>query len=268
MYFSLLPDLQFSDKRVKYRYKESDFVLAKNIFRVIQTDNSAYSTDLFFEGIIKDGVRPDKLAYDLYGKSEYDWVILLTNKIKNLYNDWPLDQTAFETYISRKYINVNAIHHYETIEIKNSAGQIVQPKGIEVYYNPQEKTKFSLGLRDGTFIHPSLSVKDRDKISYTMSETLKLRSGFYTLPISQGPVYSFSYVDSYEPYVYKTLSASQALTTVSNYDYELELNEKKRILQILKPAYLPQFVKLFKAAIKYVPNEELETPTIKKTIKF
>lgn len=268
MYFSLLPDLQFSDKRVKYRYSENDYILAKNIFRTIAIDNASYSTDLFFEGFVKDGIRPDQLAFDLYGRADYDWVILLTNKIKNFYNDWPLDQNSFETFIARKYSNPAGIHHYETIEIKNSLGEVVQPSGIEVYYNPQESTEFTLQLRDGTFINPPLSVTNNSNVTDEVSSTLKLRNQNFTLNISPGPVYNFSYVDSYSPEVYKILSANQALTSVSNYDYEWKLNEKKRVLQLLKPAYVLQFIKLFKAEVKYSKSDELQTPTIKKTLRF
>mgnify|MGYP006266284631 CR=1 FL=1 len=268
MYFSLLPDLQFSDKRVKYRYTENDFTLAKNIFRTIEIDNSAYSTNLFIETQVKDNVRPDQLAFQLYGKSDYDWIILLTNKIKNFYNDWPLNQQAFETYVTNKYDNIDGVHHYETVEITNSLGEIVQPAGLIVYYNPSEYKQLSVVLRDGTFINPPLKVTDIYHVTSSISSTILLRTGFYTFNISAGPVFSLTYLDSYSPEVHKTLSADQLLTAVSNYDYELALNEKKRTIQILRPEYVTRFVKLFKAAVAYSPNEQLASETIKKTLRF
>ena len=32
-----------------------------------------------------------------------DWVVLLSNNIINIQNEWPLNQQAFETYLLDKY---------------------------------------------------------------------------------------------------------------------------------------------------------------------
>lgn len=88
MFFSLLPNLEYSQDRTKYRFTDHDFVVAKNIFKSIQIENSVYATNLFKEYLIRDSVRPDFLAEKLYNNPNYDWVILLTNNIKNLHNDW------------------------------------------------------------------------------------------------------------------------------------------------------------------------------------
>ena len=40
------------------------------------------------------------------------------------------------------------------------------------------------------------------------------------------------------------------ITSVSNYDYEVKLNEDKAEIQLLKPEYVQQFVGQFKQLIK------------------
>lgn len=220
MFFSLLPNIEFSQQRNKYRFTEQDFIVAKNIFRQFPVDNSAYATDLFAEFLVKEGARPDYIAELLYNNSGYDWVILLTNKVINLYNDWPLSSKEFENYVFDKYENPLEIKHWQTIEVKNDLGEIVQPKGIIVYYDPT------------------------DPDSYTLK-----------------------YVKSYNPLVEEIETGNNVLESVSYYEYEQEVNEKKRIIQILKPTYLQQFVKLFKVSTGYLPSDQLRNDTsLKKTL--
>lgn len=225
MFFSLLPDIQFSNKRVNFKFTEKDFVLAKNIFRKIEIDNSLYATDLFAEFLIGEGARPDYISEVVYNDPNYDWVILLTNKITNLYNDWPLSSEQFEDYIFQKYENPQEIHHYQTIEVKNDFGEIVQPAGIEVYFDPSNESSYEL-------------------------EYIK----FYS-----------KNSDGSQSMIFEKISGYDAVEGVTYYEYEQQLNEKKRVVQILKPVYLKNFVKLFEAGVGYVTNDDLVTTTTKST---
>ena len=267
MFFSLLPSIQYSKDKIKYRFSEQDFVTTKNIFRTLSVNNSIYATDVFAEFTILDGVRPDQISSVIYGDPRYDWVLLLTNRIKNYYQDWPLTQQEFEAYLEQKYENPQDIHHWETVEIKNSLGEIVQPAGIEVYYNPDETTQLFVSTRDsGNFI-PNLNVKTRDA-NLPISNTIITRTGsFVTLGSNSPTNYKLTYAKSYSPLVYETIFAKDGLTSVSNYEYEEAINNKKRVIQILKPDYLRTFVDLFKAAVGYLPNEDLVSATTKKTYR-
>lgn len=51
---------------------------------------------------IQDRDRPDTLAAQWYGSSQYAWVILLTNNMRDWY-DWPMTTVEFLEYIQRKY---------------------------------------------------------------------------------------------------------------------------------------------------------------------
>ena len=64
-----------------------------------------------------------------------DWVVLLSNNIINVQNEWPLSQIAFENYVLDKYgtlAKLDEIHHYESNEVKDSTGVIIFPKGVRV----------------------------------------------------------------------------------------------------------------------------------------
>jgi hypothetical protein len=68
---------------------------------------------------VKDGERPDIIAYKYYGDTTLDWVILLTNNIVDPQFEWPLDERSFERYMRNKYGSLDAakqtIHLYEKI---------------------------------------------------------------------------------------------------------------------------------------------------------
>lgn len=220
MFFSFLPNLEYTSKRVKYRFTNQDFVLAKNIFKQISIDNSVYTTDIFAEFQIKQGARPDQVSQAFYNDPNYDWVILITNKIIDFYNDWPMDNNSFEKLITKKYPNAFAVKHWETIEVKNDLGEIVQPAGLIVYYDPSDPDSYNL-----------------------------------------------RYIKSYDPFVEEYENGTTLVRSVSYYEYEQELNEKKTTIQILKPVYLQTFVNLFKLSVDYQNNSYMTANSnIKKTL--
>ena len=226
MFFSILPDIEFSQQRIKYRFTEQDYVVAKNIFREFSIRNELYATDLFAEFQIVDGARPDFVSEAVYNNADYDWVLLLTNKIINIYKDWPLSNSEFENYIFNKYENPQEIKHWITKEIKNDLGEIVQPAGMIVYYDPSDPSSYTL-----------------KHIKYYSTN-------------SNGTITQVS----------ETVSGTQALESVTHYEYEQEENEKKRTIQILKPTYLNDFVGLFRSAVQYLPHDDLVTNTRKRTL--
>jgi len=62
---------------------------------------------------VPNGEKPEDTAFKHFGDPELHWVILLTNNITDRYYDWPLTDQDFETYVTQKYDNPDAIHHYE-----------------------------------------------------------------------------------------------------------------------------------------------------------
>ena len=67
---------------------------------------------------VKDGERPEDVAFKWFGDSEYHWVILSTNNITDRFYEWPMTQPAFDNFLTDKYGagNEDVIHHYETVK--------------------------------------------------------------------------------------------------------------------------------------------------------
>ena len=132
-YFSKVPDFEYVSRLPGATI--GDYVTVKNLFKrgAIEEDilnNLAFQTKY---KIIGDD-RPDNVAYDFYGSSTLDWLVLLGNNIVNIQTEWPLLQNDFDRFLLDKYGSydkLNETHHYETQEIKNSKDVVIVPKGLQ-----------------------------------------------------------------------------------------------------------------------------------------
>ena len=114
-YFSYLPNIYVgtgtkSDTKQEYQ-------VVKNIFSSVKArEDLAKFTEFFEQYEIQDGQLPFQIAQDFYGDDDLDWVILLTNNITDQAEEWPKSRRELEFYCNAKYNNLDAVHHYETVE--------------------------------------------------------------------------------------------------------------------------------------------------------
>ena len=182
-YFSQLPDFEYvsilPDARI------SDYIPVKNLFKKGKLrEDIIEQTAIFTKYKVRGNDRPDNVAQELYGDPNLDWVVLASNNILNVYDEWPMTQVNFENYLLDKYgtfTEINAIHHYETTEVKNKSGEVVVAAGLEVDSN------FSVTYFDAA-------------------------------------------VEGYD--------TKYPVTSVTNYDYEVKIQDDKRNIFTLKPRYL------------------------------
>ena len=129
-YFRELPDLEYQSPFADSNSSQN-YVRAKNLFRRVKLRDDLQNVfTLFNKYQIPEGARPDTVAEAVYGKADYDWVVLLTAGIVNVRNEWPLSDRDIYRYSEELYGNdLNAVHHYETIEVKDSNGRLILPSG-------------------------------------------------------------------------------------------------------------------------------------------
>ena len=184
-YFKQLPDFEYVSRLPDA--KISDYIRVKNLFKKGTLREDIFQNVAIFEKykIVGDD-RPDNVAFDFYGDSKLDWLVLTCNNVINIQSEWPMRQSEFDAFMVEKYGDYNTlfngVHHYETTEIKDSAGVVMMQAGLKT---------------DSTF---AFSYTD------TISETL------FTL--------------------------SNIAVGVTNYDYEVSLEDDKRNIFLLKPRYL------------------------------
>ena len=136
-YFRQLPELDYpslaNDRNSVY-----DYQIVKNLFkRAVIRDDIFDEITAFTKYSVRGDERPDQIAYDFYNDSGLDWVVLTTNNIIHVRDEWPMGNQDFLTYLNEKYTEQELanIHHYETDLIRNSRGQLIQPEGMTVPEN-------------------------------------------------------------------------------------------------------------------------------------
>ena len=188
-YFNRVPNFEYVSRLPDA--KLGDYFPVKNLFKKGKLREDILQNSAVFEKYqIKGNDRPDNVAYDFYGDSSLDWVVLLSNNILNIQTEWPLAQSEFDAALVSKYGDYNTlyngIHHYESLEVKNSSGIVIFPGGLRV----------------------------------------------------QSP-YQFSYYDEgLESVGGVIVNAGDIATPVTNYEYEEDLENKKRNIYLLKKRYL------------------------------
>ena len=133
-YFTQFPDLLYPSQTPN-RNSSFDYVRVKNLFKRAKIREDFFQNATVFNKFnIMGDMRPDQVADKLYNNPQLDWVVLLSNNIINVRNEWPLTQYDFNNYVNRKYGEeyLSQIHHYETIEVRNSYDQIVLQSGLQV----------------------------------------------------------------------------------------------------------------------------------------
>ena len=136
-YFNQIPDFDYVSRLPDA--KISDYITVKNLFKRGKLREDIFQdVSIFTKYQIKGDDRPDNVAYDFYGDSTLDWLVLTCNNIINVYSEWPMTQFNFENYLLEKYLtydNISAVHHYETTQVTNTLGAVIVPAGLEVDAN-------------------------------------------------------------------------------------------------------------------------------------
>lgn len=135
-YFRELPNLEYQSF-LSDRKSVNDYLLVKNIFRRVKLrDDLQNIFTLFNKYQIPDGSRPELVAEELYGSVQYDWVVLVSAGITRIRDEWPLSDKQVYDYAEEIYgEDLNAIHHHETIEVKDSQDRLILPAGKVVDSN-------------------------------------------------------------------------------------------------------------------------------------
>ena len=111
-YFETFPKLLYDIDNTK------NLKLVSDIFRRIKLreslkDNAA----LYSRYDVPSGETPETTSYKHFGSTDYFWIICLMNDVIDRFYDWPLSDSAFETFVNEKYAEPGAIHHYEKTQL-------------------------------------------------------------------------------------------------------------------------------------------------------
>jgi hypothetical protein len=226
------------NKRYSYQNNQivTNVLFRIGIIREVLTNISSY-----YEYTVRDDEKPEVLADKFYNDPEGHWVILYANDIFDPQYDWPLDSKSFNKYLADKYrsqaeadlgagisdfrvvdwtrdtTNINSVHHYEKIVTReNNVSGINDEKRVEI---------------------------NRSKLWAVAGVEIPFEV-YIEMPEDDFKVFNFSDPNSANN-MGVTITQNTTKAAITYYDYEDDLNEKKRNIKVIKKQYYSQIVDEF-----------------------
>jgi hypothetical protein len=165
---------------------------------------------------IQDGDTPEIIADKYYGDVEKHWVVLLFNDIVDPQFDWPLDSRQIIEYIDKKY----AANGAANTTVQSGIAWALSENNVQGYFKIITTTSF-----DGTQKIEKLQVDQNLYANIAATTT------------------------SYTTQAGESVTVAVTKETQSFYNYEINLNESKREIKLLKREFIDAVNKEFKRVI-------------------
>lgn len=171
------------------------------------------NTSVSYEYDIQDSDTPEIIASKFYKDPERHWIVLLFNDITDPQFDWPMDYRTLISFIDDKYsANANV----------GQSGSSWAESHTHAYYKIETRTTISTN---------TITV---NKIEVDANTYANVTSSSSNVTLADGYV----------------ITIATSKNTQSYYDYEIELNETKRKIKLLKPEFVPSVESEFRNVIK------------------
>lgn len=235
MYFRNFPDIYYIyDINNQPQLKAVKDVTTNVRFRKQILENIT----IFDEYDVKEGETPEIVAHNVYGSSQYHWIIMLCNDIHDVREQWPLTGTQLLTSVSDKYNKFNVtswtyddgVVTFTTPKHTLSVGVEITSSGMTATTNPP----------NGIFTISAIT-KNTVSIPYT-----KVPTG--TFGVNYGFLKSSNREYLIKHYVKDRIVVDQGTpfaTPVTFFQYEQDINEQKRRIKLINRQLLPTVLAQF-----------------------
>lgn len=217
-YFTLFPITPYS---VDANNKNALDIVTSITTRFAFEPTLKQNISLFSPYLIKDSDTPESIAYKIYGSSERHWIVLSFNNIIDPQYDWPLNYKNFTNYVNLKY----AANGAANATVQTGLQWAQSENNVHSYYQINTRK-------------PPVTLGD----SKTIIEKIQIDANAYTNLVTSTSNYTLQSGEIITETVTK-----QKLTY---YDYEMQKNEDKRSIRLLKPSYATQVFEEFKRLLE------------------
>ena len=93
-----------------------NYKLLPDILRRVKIRTAINSASMLFDQYdVREGEKPEDIAFKWFGDAELHWIILMTNNVTDRFYQWPMTQPQFEEFLKDKYGagSEDGVHHYE-----------------------------------------------------------------------------------------------------------------------------------------------------------
>jgi len=179
------------------------------------------NTSVCYEYDIQDSDTPEIIASKFYGDSERHWVVLLFNDIIDPQFDWPLKYDSFIKFVDTKYTANGAAN----TTVQTGLAWAMSTNNVKSYYKIVKRV-----------------TTDTTPQGTTIEEKIELDANTYANVATSSATYTLA----------DGTTTVQTITKEKQtyYDYEMEVNEAKRDIKLLKNDFVSIVEKEFKKVIK------------------
>lgn len=189
------------------------------------------NTSLFYPYIWKDYDTPWTLAKKYYGSEKYHWVIFYSNNFFDLAGDFPLTGDSLDRFLVKKY---------KPEVIDYSYGASLSAYNADTDDGRLQSTQLYMQITIHHYEDSNGYIVDEDTYNLLNAEI----SGY-----GQSP-----YGDYYGDSIENTGSVNSG-KIVYVYDYEIDINEAKRNIQVLDNEYIVYLMKDFLTSFTAIKAE-------------
>jgi len=171
----------------------------------------------FYPYQIQDSDTPEIIADKYYDSPERHWVVLLFNDIIDPQFDWPLNSRVLVDYVDQKYKANGA----SNTTVQTGLAWAMSTNNIQAYFKVITTTSSD----------NIVTINKYQIDSNTYANTAATTNNYITANN-------------------ENVTVKVSKETRSFYEYELEENEKKREIKLIKKEFIPDIEKEFKRVIK------------------
>jgi hypothetical protein len=175
------------------------------------------NSSIYYEYDVQDSDTPEIIASKFYDNPERHWIVLLFNDIVDPQYDWPLPYKSFIEFVDNKYSANGAAN----TTVQTGLAWAMSTNNTHSYYKKITRTNF-----DGTTIVETIEVDSNTYVNVaSTTETFTLQNG-------------------------TTITETVTKEKKTYYEYEMEKNESKRSIKLIKQDFVPAVEKEFKRLLR------------------
>ena len=188
-------------------------IIARFGFEKTLKENSS----AFYKYSVQDSDTPEIIAAKYYDNPERHWIVLMFNDIIDPQFDWPLRYENFIKFVDTKYTANGAAN----TTVQSGLAWAMSTNNVQAYYKIVTKTD----IDNVTLI---------EKIQVDANTYANVATSSTTITLQSGDVITQTITREKKTY----------------YDYEMEENESKREITLIKNDFVKEIEKEFKKVIK------------------
>jgi hypothetical protein len=212
-YFNYFPKTFYSSNNASTGLDSVTNIIARFGFEQSLKNNSS----AFYKYQIQESDTPEIIAHKYYGNAERHWIVLLFNDIIDPQFDWPLKYDVLIDFVDAKYTANGAAN----TTVQSGLAWAMSTNNVQAYYKIVTKTD----IDNVTLI---------EKIQVDANTYANVATSSTTITLQNGDAITQTITKSKKTY----------------YDYEMEENESKREITLIKSDFVKEIEKEFKRVIK------------------